>query len=136
MDASLLDTDTLSEILKRRNAATVSNAATYLQQHGQFTFSAFSRFEVRRGYLDKRASQQLAKFDEFCGHSLVLPLSDRIFDEASRLWTLARQGGHPKADADVLIAATAIQHNLVLVTGNGRHFSWMPGLQINDWRVR
>jgi hypothetical protein len=41
---------------------------------------------------------------------------------------------HPHADADVLIAATALEHGRVLVTGNTAHFSWIPGLAIEDWR--
>jgi len=34
------------------------------------------------------------------------------------------------ADADLQIAATAIQHNLELVTGNLRHFRRVPGLRV------
>ncbi|HVC94962.1 MAG TPA: type II toxin-antitoxin system VapC family toxin [Pirellulales bacterium] len=132
MDESLLDTDTLSEFLKKRNVAVTTKAAAYLQQFGEFTFSAFSRFEIRRGYVDRHATRQLTNFNAFCGHSRVLPISDAIFDQAEILWSFARQGGHPKSDADLLIAATALAHDLVLVTGNTRHFSWMPGLTIED----
>ena len=135
MDATLLDTDTLSEFLKRRNAAVTAKAKAYLKQHGQFTFSDFTRFEIRRGYADKRATRQLAKFDLFCDHSLVLPIDSAIFDQAALLWSEARRGGHAKSDADLLIAATAIVHDLVLVTGNSRHFAWMQGLRIDDWRT-
>ena len=135
MDPSLLDTDTLSEFLKRRNAAVAAKAKAYLKQHGQFTFSEFTRFEVRRGYVDKRATRQLAKFDVFCAHSLILPIDRVVFDQAALLWSEARRGGHPRSDADLLIGATALVHNLVLVTGNRRHFAWMPGLRIDDWRT-
>ena len=135
MDASLLDTDTLSEFLKRRNAAVTAKAKAYLKLHGQFTFSEFTRFEIRRGYVDKRAMRQLAKFDVFCGHSLVLPIDRAVFDQAVLLWSEARQGGHPRSDADLLIGATALVHDLVLVTGDRRHFAWMPGLRIDDWRT-
>ena len=82
MDATLLDTDILSEILKRRDAQVTAQAAAYLREHGQFTISAFSRFEVRRGYVERRATRQLARFDVFCGHSLVLPATDAVFDRA------------------------------------------------------
>jgi hypothetical protein len=34
MDAALLDTDTLNEILKQKNANVVRHAAAYLAQHG------------------------------------------------------------------------------------------------------
>jgi predicted nucleic acid-binding protein len=33
-----------------------------------------------------------------------------------------------------MIAATALLHNLVLVTGNTQHFAWIPGLKLDDWR--
>ncbi|HKP55044.1 MAG TPA: type II toxin-antitoxin system VapC family toxin [Chloroflexia bacterium] len=31
---------------------------------------------------------------------------------------------------DLLIAATALAHNLILVTGNRKHFARVPGLTI------
>src|SRR6266446_31615 len=133
MAATLLDTDILSEVFKRRNAAVTTHAAAYLRQHGLFTFSAFSRFEVRRGYVSKQATQQLARFDIFCAHCQILPVTDAVFDRAAILWGLARQQGHSCGDADVLIAATALEHGLALATGNTRHFTWVPGLQIEDW---
>jgi len=36
------------------------------------------------------------------------------------------------ADADLQIAATALQHELELVTGNVKHFRRVPGLKINS----
>ena len=134
MDAALLDTDILSEFLKKRNTSVTANAAAYLQQHGQFTFSVFSRFEVRRGYLEKKATKQLSRFEIFCGHSLVLPVTEPIFDRAADLWVVARRAGHPCGDADLLIAATALEHGHTLVTGNTNHFVWIPGLTLADWR--
>jgi len=38
--------------------------------------------------------------------------------------------GQPLADADLQIAATAIHHDLELVTGNLRHFRRIPGLRL------
>src|SRR5260221_9181339 len=135
MDAALLDTDTLSEILKARNAMVAAKAMSYLRHHNHYTFSAFSRFEIRRGWVDKQATRQLANFEVFCGHSLVLPLTDAIFDRAAALWATSRQGGHPNGDADLLIAATALENDLVLVTGNLRHFGWMSGMKVEDLRT-
>jgi tRNA(fMet)-specific endonuclease VapC len=135
MGPTLLDTDILSEVIKQRNAAVTAKATAYLQQFGQFTISAFSRFEVRRGYLLKSATPQLARFEVFCSHSVVLPVTDAIFDHAALLWAEAQQGGHPCGDADLVIAATALVHGLVLATGNVRHFSWITGLKIADWRT-
>jgi tRNA(fMet)-specific endonuclease VapC len=135
MDAALLDTDTLSELFKQVNPHVTARAAVYFQQFGQFSFSAFTRYEVRRGLLRTRATKALASFDQFCRTSTVLPVDELVFDRAASLWTHAYRAGHPRADADLLIAATALEHSLVLVTGNIRHFSWISGLIIEDWKM-
>jgi predicted nucleic acid-binding protein len=36
----------------------------------------------------------------------------------------------PLADADLQIAATALHHGLLMVTGNIRHFARIPGLSV------
>jgi tRNA(fMet)-specific endonuclease VapC len=110
MDVALLDTDTLSEVLKQRNPPVAKHAAAYIQAHGQFCFSAFTKFEILRGYKESKATRQIPKFAHFCSQSLVLPVTDPIFDRAADLWVVARQGGHPHGDADLLIAATALEH--------------------------
>jgi tRNA(fMet)-specific endonuclease VapC len=102
--------------------------------HGQFTISAVSRYQVIRGYKDVGASQALTRFLALCGQWQILPLTDAEFDRASDLWVLARRGGHPCQDADLLIAATAIESGCRLATGNTRHFAWIAGLLIDDWR--
>lgn len=55
MDLALLDTDTLSELLKQRNPQFVANAAEYLREHRQFAFSVFARFEISRGHKERGA---------------------------------------------------------------------------------
>ena len=47
-------------------------------------------------------------------------------------WELEKQGLRI-GDMDMFIAATAIEEDLVLVTGNVKHFSRVPGLKIEDW---
>jgi predicted nucleic acid-binding protein len=43
--------------------------------------------------------------------------------------------GCPIDDLDLLIAASAIQHGLILATLNSRHFSLVEGLRWEDWSV-
>ena len=134
MPPCLLDTDILSEVLKQKNPRVVQTAAAYLQTHTQFTFSAITRYEVVRGLKSKAAAIQLQKFAIFCGHSLILPVTDAIFDLAADLWVTTHAAGRPQKDADLLIAATALVNGLSLVTGNTPDFSWIAGLSVNDWR--
>lgn len=50
---------------------------------------------------------------------------------ALRGWLIDR--GLPAPPADVMIAATALVHGLILVTHNVRHFENIPDLQMDDW---
>ena len=135
MEVALLDTDVLSEVLKQRNPQVVARAAAYLRSHGSFAFSAFTRFEISRGFKEKGATNQLTRFREFCQHSLIIPVTESVFDRAEDLWAIARRGGSPCGDADLIIAATALESGRVLVTGNTAHYSWISGLKFEDWRT-
>lgn len=134
MQPSLLDTDTLSEIIKLRDPAVIQHALAYTRQCGPLSFSAITRYEVVRGYKYKRASAQLSKFAVFCQRSRILPVTDAIWDLASDLWAYARSHGYPHKDADLVIAATALAEGVPLATGNTGDFAWVPNLVIEDWR--
>ena len=134
MALALLDTDTLSELLKQRNPQVVAKAAEYLRFHGPFALSAFSRFEIARGYKAKGTATLLTRFREFCQHSLIIPVTDEVFDRAEDLWATARRGGLPHGDADLIIAATALETGRTLITGNTAHYIWITGLTLDDWR--
>jgi len=64
MGLCLLDTDILSEVLKGRNRDVIENANSYLKVHGEFAISAFTHFEVVRGFRWTRATTKLAAFEQ------------------------------------------------------------------------
>jgi tRNA(fMet)-specific endonuclease VapC len=134
MHKVILDTDILSEVIKQRNQNVVNNATSYLATFGLFTFSEMTRYEIRRGFLFANATAKLPAFENFCNHSQILPINEQTLFVAANLWVLAKQLGHPCSDADLIIASTAITENCLLVSGNTRHFSWIPKLDLADWR--
>ena len=93
MDAALLDTDILNEVLKQKNAKVVDRASDYLQAHGQFAISSLSRYEVIRGLRDANATTQLSRFGTFCQNTLIFPVTDAILDRAADLWVEAIASG-------------------------------------------
>ncbi|HUY90445.1 MAG TPA: type II toxin-antitoxin system VapC family toxin [Pirellulales bacterium] len=135
MDEALLDTDILSEVLKGKNPQVLTAAQKYLAVHQQLAFSAMTMYEIMRGMLANQASRQLAVFLALTGRSDVLPVSVPVLKRAAGLWAEARNNGHPCDDADLIIAATALEARRVLVTGNTPHFSWISGLRVADWRL-
>ena len=89
----MIDTDILSEFLKKKNPTVVQKAAGYLRQYQQFAISAITRYEVMRGLKEKNAVRQLKKFAEFCQNAEVYPITNDVLDRTSDLWVEA-----PKAN--------------------------------------
>lgn len=135
MPVSLLDTDTLSEVMKGLDPRVQQHAQRYLARYGPFAFSIITRYEILRGLKAKTATRQLAAFDERCRKSNVLPLTEEVIVQAANVYADLHQQGELISDADILIAATALVHGLTLITENVAHFRRIPGLEIESWRA-
>jgi tRNA(fMet)-specific endonuclease VapC len=131
---ALLDTDVLSEVIKGRDSLVAQRAQKYLQTHKRFTFSIITRYEILRGLKAKVALQQIALFEDRCRESRVLPLTDTVVVQAAEIYAELHRRGRLISDADILIAATALTHDLTLVTENTGHFERIPGLRLESWR--
>ena len=49
MEEAILDTDMLSEVLKRKDLVVLATAESYLAEHQRLAFSATTVFEIVRG---------------------------------------------------------------------------------------
>ena len=67
---------------------------------------------------------------------LAIPLSTAETERFGELKAALEGHGERLADADLIIAATALEPNLVVVTGNLRHFGRVGGLQVENWLER
>jgi len=50
-----------------------------------------------------------------------------------RLRAKLEKKGIIKSEPDLRIASVAIQHKLILITGNMKHFENIPGLETENW---
>ncbi|HKV10118.1 MAG TPA: type II toxin-antitoxin system VapC family toxin [Thermoanaerobaculia bacterium] len=130
---AVLDSDTLSEVIKGRDPGVQRNAHAYLDLHNRFQFSIITRYEILRGLRAKDAFRQVALFDVSCRMSTVLPLTDDVITRAAEIYAHLKKTGRLIEDADILIAATALARGLPLVTGNLEHFRRIPDLRIETW---
>ena len=130
----LLDTDILSAVMRREPAA-ILRAQRYLTVHSQFTISLITRYEILRGLKAKNAVAQLEKFEILCASIQVLPLTDAIIVRAADIYADLYQRGELIGDADILIAATALEHDLILSTNNENHHNRIEGIRIDNWLV-
>ena len=70
---------------------------------------------------------ELQSLERFIGEVQLIPLTDNIADQAIHLRQQRRMGL-----GDSIIAATAMTHNLALVTHNTEDFRWINGLELLD----
>jgi predicted nucleic acid-binding protein len=78
----------------------------------------------RTGAHDQR---RIREFEEFLEDLFVVPVSQSIAEVYARERSLLRSNGLLIPDNDIWIAATAIAHNLQLVSGD-EHFARIDGL--------
>ncbi len=131
--AALLDTDILSELLKQHPQVT-HRARLYLAEHSRIAFSIITRYEILRGLKAKQAHAQEAAFDTLCQGCVILPLTDRVIERAATLYAELYRRGALLPDADLLIAATALDAQLTVVTNNLDHFQRIPNLVVETWK--
>jgi tRNA(fMet)-specific endonuclease VapC len=72
----------------------------------------------------------LVNFRQFLSSYHILTLSDPIMERFAELRSFLRRRGQLIADFDLLIGATALQHDLTLLTFNRRDFERIPDLTL------
>jgi len=133
--AYLLDTNVLSETRKKQADAgviafleAVDSSALYL--------SVLTIGEMRKGVAAKKrtdpvAAKALAAWVE----GLEFGFADRLLSiDAATAWLWGEwSANRPRPVVDTLLAATAAQHSLTLVTRNTRDISGLPVKVHNPW---
>ena len=80
-----------------------------------------------------RNKQHLAKLKRAIDDLTAMPIEAPISNLAVSLIQRYFLSYHMEF-MDALIAATAMEHNLTLVTANVKHFSFIKGLKLMDWK--
>lgn len=128
----LFDTEAISEALRSRPPPRYVDWLRGVPREEQFT-SAVSVGELYRGGFRSQARERhLRNIDERVLPAVtVLPYDVPVARTFGELRAGLEERGDVLPDADVQIAATALAHDLVLVTGNLRHFRRFRALDID-----
>lgn len=131
--AYLFDTDAISEVLRPRPAALYLQWLRRIPKDEQFT-SAVAVGELYQGaFRSPAVERHLQNIEHRVLPSLtVLPYDVATARVHGEIRARLESVGKPLADADLQIAATALRHDLELVTGNVRHFRRVPGLRLES----
>lgn len=129
----LLDADRLIEFLKGFEP-TVALLNRLIPEGAAVSVIAYAEVvEGIRG--SNHPDEQAGRFARLTGTVTLLPVTVAVADHFATLRDSLRRAGTPIPDMDLLIAATAIEHDLTLVTGNVRHFGRVPGLRLLSERA-
>ena len=132
MKPSLVDSDILSLFFKKQTGV-IRCVESYLVQYGTINFSIITYYEIISGLKYRDARKQLSTFRDFASQNTIVPLTETAVNLAGDIYAELCQQGNPLDDIDILIAGIALANDLILITGNKKHFERIQQLQIDDW---
>ena len=133
----LLDTNILSELIKKRPAPHLIESLGSRPVESLYT-SSICVMELRFGSSLRDDSLRFWKSicEEILSRVQILPVGEKEALLAGDILASLRTTGKPIGTEDVLIAASALAHDLIVVTGNVSHFSVIENLTVENWLVK
>jgi tRNA(fMet)-specific endonuclease VapC len=129
----LLDTDMCIEIL-RGNQKVIEQARQCTPE--EIAISSITRYELLYGVArcaPARREREKAKVKHFLSALHELPFSSHTAAHAAAIRQELEQMGQPIGPLDILIAASAFEARLELITGNLAEFSRIRNLTCRSW---
>ena len=127
----LLDTDTCSAYLKGHQ----KTGNQFLLHSGTLHISAITVGEL---YTWSRRAKTLPKYaaaiEVLINDLPVIPVDDGIARRFGVERAILFDAGKPVAELDLMIAATALEYDLTLVTHNTSDYQRISGLRLRDWQ--
>lgn len=134
MSGYLLDTNILSEVIKKRPSPGVLERLRAARRD-QLATSVICVTELRYGAVrhPKTAALWQRITREVLARVRVLPLDATAAVRAGDILARLDEQGKPIGLEDVLIGATALVNGLAVVTRNLTHFERIEGLRVESW---
>jgi tRNA(fMet)-specific endonuclease VapC len=128
----LLDTNICIYIIKKKPPVVLKQVES--KQPGQIAISTITLAELEYGI----ARSQYPDRNRVALLEFLLPFTILDFDQAAsaqygHIRSLLESKGRPIGPMDLLLAAQAKAHGLVLVTNNEKEFKRVKGLRVENW---
>ena len=141
MTGWLLDTNVLSELRRRRPAEKVV-AFVASQPLESLHISAVTLAEIRFGIELVADARRRAELNDWLTHEVrpmfaqrVLPVSEDITFKWRLLVEEGRKSGHTFSQPDLIIAATALEHGLTVVSRDTADYEKARVPVLNPWKA-
>jgi tRNA(fMet)-specific endonuclease VapC len=126
----LIDTDWVIDHL---NAVSEVTRRLKELEPQRLALSIISAAELWEGvYFSRDQKRSQVMLEAFLSGVTILNLDEEVCKRFGHLRGSMRKRGQVMGDFDLLIAATALRHNLTLLTNNRKHFAGIAGLQIQS----
>ena len=127
----LLDTDTIIYNLKG-DLKIQENLRLHVND--LLRISIITLMELYYGvYKSQHVNANLAKIKTLEQSLDILPSGEETAEIFGKLKAGLESAGNRLDDFDLIIASTAMTHNLTLVTNNIKHFQRIEGLKLENW---
>jgi tRNA(fMet)-specific endonuclease VapC len=127
----LLDTNIVSDLVKNPRGK-ISDRISEVGEDDVCT-SIVVAAELRYGATRKNSARLTSQLEAVLDALEVLPLEAPVDAVYGVIRTGLERSGQPIGANDLLIAAHALALDLTLVTDNGREFSRINGLRVENW---
>src|SRR5688500_9778154 len=120
----------------RSDARTATMARAARSGGSELLLCPVVEYEIRRGLLKRGAGSGLRSFEAIRAGLAYQAFDEETWLRGAELWAESRRLGQPITDADLLIAAHALQLGATLATDNEKHFEvFKPlGLTMENWK--
>ena len=139
MSGFLLDTNVVSELIKPKPD---ENVVRWVEQTDEsiLFLSVLTLGEIRNGTESLRSGRRRGRLESWLQVDLrgrfqdrILPIHEAIADRWGAISAIAAAKGKPVPVIDGLLAATALHHNLTLVTRSGPDVAGAGVPILNPW---
>jgi toxin FitB len=141
MSGFLLDTNCISELVRPKPEPRVLE---WMEAADEATLylSVLTVGEIRKGVAGLTQSKRRTQLETWLEVDLharfsgrIMPIDRAIADRWGLLTAESKRKGNPLSVIDGLLAATALHHNLTVVSRNSNDFSDTPAQVLNPWEM-
>jgi predicted nucleic acid-binding protein len=111
----------------------VKAVSDYLEAFDKLTINIISYYEILRGLKDLGNQEKLKHFEDFIQKNELVLIRKETVEKAAEIYAYLKKNGNLIEDADILMAAIAIDEDLILITNNTGHFKRIKELKMDNW---
>ena len=126
----MLDTDIASYLIRGDHPSVTEKFTEFYEN---CVMSSITAAELQYGARKRNNRVLTKKVQALCNLLTIIPWNDEAANAYAKLRVELETAGTPIGNMDMLIAASAIAENAILVTNNVEHFSKVVSLKIENW---